>query len=310
MKTMVQRIVLFMTFMVLAGASAGAQEAAVVDLRPRWTEGQTATYEATTARRTTTEMSAGGKSRTSDTAMEVKAKMTWRVTEAHEAGGGVGEMAIDEMTITITAPDGSETVVDGRGGGDQRLAAINQFIKAMQGKAVEVTVDSTGHVTKVSGWRAIQRQAGDLGESLEQRDFEEMASDLAWIVGGAAAVEPGDTWREKFNWSHEAGDLHHDSRYEFEGIEEIAGLPVAIVTRATKLRLDPKLPEGGPPVDLRMTEGKQTSQIMFDLTRREVVGQNIDRTMRYQADIPLGDQTLTTRVSEQLNGQILRTSER
>lgn len=281
-----------------------------VDLRPMWHDGQTARYEATTTRHTTTELSAGGQNRTTQMKVETNATVTWRVTKADQEGGGVGEMTVEAMRIAMTGPDGQTLSMDDRGKGDDRLKPLAELLKAMRGTPVTIHVSPTGQITRTSGWKAIRTNGGEAAAKLEERDFVEMASDLAWLVGGAADRKPGDTWKEKFNWSHDAGDLQHDSRYRFEGVEEITGVPIAMVTRSAKLKLVPKQRDGGPPMTVRMTKGEQNSQMMFDLTRHEIVGQNVDRTLGVHIEITLGNRKLTTRVTEQVNSQLLRVEEK
>jgi hypothetical protein len=306
-RTLLTLLAAVLTVSSLALAQPAAE---TVDLRPMWQDGQTARYDATTTRRTTTELSAGGQNRTNETKVEMTATVAWRVTKASKEGGGVGEMTVEAMRFAMTGPDGQTLSMDDRGKGDDRLKPLAALLKAMRGTPVTIHVSPTGQITKTSGWKAIRTNGGQAAEKLEERDFIEMATDLAWLVGGAADLKPGATWTEKFNWSHDAGDLLHDSRYRFEGVEEIAGVPVAMVTRSAKLKLVPKQRDGGPPMTVRMTRGEQNSQMMFDLTRHEVVGQNVDRTLGVHIDITLGNRKLTTRVTEQVNSQLLRVEEK
>ncbi len=306
-----RRYGLTLLVVLLIASTTFAQDAPILtDLRPLWQTGQTATYRATTTRKTRTSVEAGEHSRSGETQIAVNADVTWRVTEANEDGGGTGEMIIDDITLTITGMNGQTSTADGRGAGGEKLKSLDDLLGAMRGVVVTVNVDSTGHISSVSGWETIKNNAGKMGDTLEERDFVEMATDLAWLVGGQAGMKPGSQWDEQFNWSHEAGDLLHDSQYTFEGVEEIAGVPVAMVTRRSKLRLNPKMPDGAPPVDVRITGAKQQSQIMFDLSRHEVVGQHIDRNLTAQISMNIGPRTITTTIDEHVSTQLLRTSEK
>jgi hypothetical protein len=292
-------------------ASADAQEAQSFDLRPMWQEGQTARYQVVTSRLNTIELSGlpgGAKKR--QTAMRISAEATWQVLEVDPDGGGICRMTVEKMQMELTGPEGQKLSTSQQGG-DKELQAVQKLIKALTDKPVELVIDSNGQIDQVRGFQAVQRAAGPAGEQLEERDFREMAGELAVVIGGVDDAKPGRTWRQKFKWSHDAGDLVLDSRYKLLGVEQIEGIGVAMINRESDIdiELDKSQMPPDAPIRVKTSEGKQTTQIMFDLSRHEVVGRNIDRKLEVAVQLSLAGRSVTQSIREQLNTQVLRIAE-
>ena len=127
----------------------------------------------------------------------------------------------------------------------------------------------------------------------------------------------GGTWRHQHSGTRNnqpSGEIDYDTTYELAGIENIAGVPIATVKRRTKQRFTPKipeLPEGAPPIqiDIKLVDQTNEAQIMFDLTRRELVGANDDTTLVFEIRRSLLGREATMKITEKDNTQVLRLSE-
>lgn len=297
----------------LLGGAVHADDDASHDLGPRWVEGQKASYRSTTKRMSARQIKATGLD-----APAVKSVTTfvsdvdWRVDKVNDDGSAQATMTVTDLTITIETPTGETLKVDRRRA-DKGVESVQQLVKALVGKPMEVDVDSTGHVTQVKGWKSIKADAGEAGESLTERDFVETASDLAVIMGGPADAAPGKTWNEKPEWDHELGTLEYDSQYELTGVEPIAGVPIAIVAETSKIKLDldkDKITQ--PPnaqVDVKLTEGARTSQIMFDLSRHEVAGAHSDQKLVIEMTVSFQGRSFSTVMEQETSSQLIRLSE-
>lgn len=290
--------------------AAAAQDAAddAVDFRPLWQTGQVSRYEMTSTMISTQTMSIGG---ASTSTIKMLAEVTWRVLEANEAGGGRCELIIDHVELEIIGPDGTMQRAD-EDRGDAGAEMFQQMAAGMTDVAIDVDVSPAGRIESVTGWEMIRDNAGPIGGMLTESDFRELAYELAPLAGGAADVAPGAQWDESFQFESALGRIDQDSQYEFVGTELLAGVPVAMVNRRSALDLTPDLsdmPEGLPPLEMTVIEAKQTSQIMFDMSRHEVVGQNIDKVLEVHVSVTLPDRQITTTTRQVTNGQTLRIAE-
>jgi len=299
--------------LLLTAAFARGQEEAgndSVDLRPLWEDGQSARYEVRTTRvSNSTNQDGQRQTRTIDLTTE----LTWSVTDAAEGGGGTVSMSIDDMELSLTADGETLEVTADRA--PEPLEPLRDLIRAFTSRAVTVEVDADGRVTGVDGWRAIQRDAGNAGEALTEADFIEMASEIAPLAGGQPRA-PGATWTEPFTFTHEFGEMNLTSEYTFAGVEQIAGAPVAMVNRESEIEFKIDRQRTGMDqsnddfsIDWRANDAEQSAQIMFDLSRHEVVGMNLDRSLAFEINTRFGDRSETTRMTEQLNTQVLRLAE-
>lgn len=299
-----------LAIMFVAGPLIAQDAPKPADLRPLWKQGQTSRYETTYARLRTSEVI--GLAPPVQAKMKVDAVVRWKVTAANPDGGGVAEMTIENMTVELTNSEGESLTVD-RNSNDERTANMAKVLNALIDSPLEVHVDATGHVGQVKGAEAIQAKTGlDDDSGMTEKDFQESASDLAVLVGGAQAVAAGESWNEKFEWNHEMGSISYDTTYTLAGVEPIAGVPVAMINRTAALGFIPDLsdlPEDAPPITAKLVEGSHTAQIMFDLSRHEVVGQNIDQTMQIEVTIEAPGRRIVRVMKEQSNSQLVRISE-
>ena len=106
--------------------------------------------------------------------------------------------------------------------------------------------------------------------------------------------------------------MHHDQTYTLSSIEDVDGLPLAIIDGQSKLKLEldrSDLPEGMPPFDVKLVKGDLQTQVMFDLSRNEAVGRNSIQTTTLDITIRTPNTTITRRVQETLQTQVLRIEE-
>lgn len=302
-------------FAFLAAGPAMAQQAArpMVNLKPVWEEGQTSRYKSTTRRQIQREVV--GQDVKQNQLLVFEAELTWKVIEADEQGGGEVEMKIDDLSMKVTEGKGKTyTATPNRA--DEQLAAAQALLKGLTSKPVRMTIGPDGSVERVSGWKSLANAAGDSGESLTETDFKELAVEIALLPGAMAEAAVGQTWDETFEWSHEMGQMELETQYKLVALERVAGVPIADIQAASEIdiELDREKfakPGGadGPKVDMKFNGGKQAAQIMYDLSRNEVVGQNISRRLQFQVDVSYRGRSFKQLLTHSMNTQVIRLDE-
>ncbi len=282
-----------------------------VELRPAPVVGKTARYWVWTQRDQAVTLAAGGNRRTSSNRMEVEGECTWAIVAARPDGSSTATMTMDWMTARLTLDDGSVQSNDSRRPrGDSE--GVHALIRAMTGVPVTCEVAADGTIQSVRGTDAMKRKAGD-ATIPDDIDFVESATDLACIAATPPTVPVGRAWDARFRWSHEVGWLNQDMRYTLTGIEEVEGVPIANVTGVARTRLEldrAKLPQDGPPIDVRLRNSSFQTQIMFDLVRKEAVGRNTTDARTIEAQIRFPQATLSRVIDETISSQVLRIEER
>ena len=282
-----------------------------VNLQPQWYEGQQSRYEFWNFRQQSTTMELGGQQRRMDNTMESEGEITWRVDKVRADGSASCTMVLDWMCITITGPEGDEQYNDSRqGSGDTE--PLHQLLKAMAGVALTVAVDSDGTISGVDGVEVMARGVDEPLIVPDELNFMESASDLASLPGAPSLVEQGDAWKQQFRWDHDMGFMNYSTTFTLDTVEQIEGIPIATVSSRSKLKLDfddSELPPGSPPVDVRLVEGRQESQVIFDLNRHEAVGRNTSEHQTINMSVRLPQHTFTRLIEQDMQGQVLRISE-
>lgn len=292
---------------------AQAQEA--VGLQPRFVAGQSSRFELWTLRQQHVTLQVGANSREASSTLETTGEITWSVDRVEANGGATCTLTIDWLAMTITGPDGAVRTNDSRQAtGD--VPESHTALRAMTGTPLTFTMAADGSVVSVRGHDAINGRMPEGARTMEEVDFMELASELATIPFAPAELAANGAWNGAFRWPHELGWMQHDTQYRLTNVEQIAGIPVAMVSEVTKLRLEADLakmgvPPDGPPVDVRLLNGSAQGQIMFDLSRREVVGRNATRTMRIQVQSPLPNApvNIVQTIDENIQSQLLRVAE-
>ncbi|MDH3582881.1 MAG: DUF6263 family protein [Phycisphaerae bacterium] len=291
-------------------ATAPGSSTRAEDLRPIWKKGRTSRYQVTQTEVTTLEVR--GMTQPRQTLMDMELKVAWEILEADADGGGTARMTFSDLALVMTGVNGDKSRATAEAA-DEKLAGARTWIQAMSDTPLRVTVDADGSISKVRGFEAIRRKAGEQGDRLDENYFKEIAMDLAVLFGGTENREAGDSWKLAHGAAHRMGQISYDSTYEMQGVENIAGIPVAMVNRNSKMSFEPRLPDDlpadAPEVDVRVSESDHRAQIMFDTSRREVVGSNMSQTLELEIRRQVLDRELVTVMREESNTQMLRIQE-
>ncbi|MHC4993716.1 MAG: hypothetical protein ACYTGQ_01560, partial [Planctomycetota bacterium] len=175
------------------GSIAMAQEVAVegtatVDLRPLWIDGQTSRYKIT--QQEVAVSSSPDNNRTLEERTDIELELTWEVISASPDGGGVATMTLDHLVMTLTGPDGVPHVVTPTEV-EEPFATVQDWINALLGTPLQVSIGPTGYVEAVSNFQPIVARAGDAGSDMDEEYFKELALDVAALAGGAEGQSPG-----------------------------------------------------------------------------------------------------------------------
>ncbi|MEX0886655.1 MAG: hypothetical protein WD009_09475 [Phycisphaeraceae bacterium] len=281
-----------------------AAPARAAELRPAWIPGQAARYEIWALRQRQQEMSFGGDSQRFDMSMETTGEVTWEVESVSGDGSVQATMTFDWLRAEVTGPDGERIVLDSREGG-----ADSQPLRAIAGTPLDVAVDADGSIASVRGAEAMRRQVDAATLVPSDVDLVYNASHLAAVSGSPAEAREGDRWSAALMTDHELGAMHYDMSYRLAEVGEIAGIGVATINAEGRMDLEVDLsdmPEGAPPMDVRLRDATSRSQIIVDLSRHEVVGRNNMESSRIEIVIDLGGQRMTQTMSEQNHSQVLR----
>jgi len=302
----------------LSPMSLLAEDTSPIDLRPKWVEGQSARYEVWSSRTQQATVSLAGQSRTTNLKMVSLGEVDWTVDKVKADGSAQCTMTLDWLTLDYTPDDGKTLSNDSRkGSGD--IEPFHALLKAMTGVPIKVSIASDGSVTKVQGMKAITaRIKPELKEMVpDELDFIETATDLATLVAAPESIDVGKNWKTKLKWTWSdapfEGYIHHDMAYTLSSVEDVDGLPLAIIDGQSKLKLEldrSDLPESMPPFDVKLAKGDLQTQIMFDLSRGEAVGRNSIQTTTIDVTIRAPNTTITRRVEETLQSQALRLEEK
>ncbi len=311
---MLHRIIAALAVALLLAPLAPAQDIAgavpdSIDLRPIWQTGQTSRYRLSSERLTTAQVLNVGKPRS--TGMKVLADVTWQVTDADPDGGGACRMTIDRMVMLVSDAQGQKAKIT-RDSAPEKLKSAQTLLRAMIDKPLTVKVAPDGSVRDVAGWESIRNNAGEAGKNLTESDFVETATDMALLVGGTAAADVGDAWNEDFNWSHEMGELQLDTTFKLQGIEAIAGIPIATIQADSKVNVafDKQKLAKANDVKVKLKKGQETGQIIYDPTRHEVVGRNTDRDLVFEMKLNVSGRQFTQVIEQRLNSQVIRLEEK
>ena len=316
-RAVVWLLAVLMVCLSTAARVARADEAEAFNLRPQWTAGQTARYEVWSSRTQQATVTLGGQSRSTEFNMTSEGEVTWTVDKVKADGSATCTMTMDWLTLDMTGDDGKTHKNDSRKAkGD--IEPFHALLKALAGVPIKVSVASDGTITKVDGIKAIRSRIKPELKDLvpEDLDFIETASELATLVAAPLGAQAGKKWDadQRWTWSDPpfTGYMNHDLTFTLAGVEDMAGLPVAVVDGRSKLKLEldrSDLPEGMPPFDVKLVKGDMQTQIMFDLTRSEAVGRNTIQTTTIDINIRMPNATISRRVEQTLQGQVLRIEE-
>ncbi len=305
-------LILIMLLMAMASPAVNAQDK--VDLRSRWKTGQTSRYRVTETSLTTFEAEGLPEAQRRQMLSVFSAETQWSVLEALPDGGGQARLSVMKMKMEMTGPDG-ETHTITPDTNDERFETMVQWMRALADHPLTYAINADGTIASVEGGQAVKNAAGELGERLEDSYFREVGSDLAALTGGAAQLDAGSTWSHRHSGKRlnaPEGDVDYETQYTLAGVEQIAGVPIAMIQRQTSIRFTPELPElpaDAPAIDIRLVDQSNSAQLLYDRSRAELVGANDNTTLVFEIKQTLFGRQITTRITEKGNTQLIRISE-
>lgn len=290
-----------------------------VDLRPQWVAGQTARYEFWNQMQQTADVKLADQSQTTSNTIEVEGEVTWTVEKVNADGSSVNTMTLDWMRYVNTPSQGEAMTVDSRKSPSADTKPMHELLSAMAGVELRIDVAADGHVTQVKGLNKMKAKTSQPDFIPSALDFEETASDLASIAYAPTPIAypqmgSGKTWKADFRWEHDLGKLDQRWDYTLDRVEDIAGVPVAVVMGQGKFKLDveePKdMPADAPPVNVKLLEGSAESEVLFDLSRHEAVGRHSTTREKVRITVSLPDGRKFERtLTEDTIGQVIRLDE-
>jgi|GEM_PF-883414 len=294
--------------------AAPAINVEAINLRPMFVQGRTSRYEIWSHKVQDVTMRMGPNQRQASRTTQLKGEISWTVQTVRPDGSATCVMTFEYLTLEMTDSSGDRVFIDSRHArSDNEM--MHTFLRAMTGVALRMEVSPEGTPLAVSGTQGIRQKMGSLPAEAapDDLDFIENASELATLPGAPETLAVGGNWAMNYQWKHEMGHLKHDAQYVLSDVQEIAGIPIAIVDQTARLQLIPdysKLPQGGPKVDIRQLAGTYQRQVMFDLQRHDTVGSNTTSSLTVEVRITLpNNQVITRTIVESAQEQVLRIAE-
>ncbi|MEM6258059.1 MAG: DUF6263 family protein [Planctomycetota bacterium] len=301
-----------------------AQDDKPTNLRPGWSPGQTATYAfwGKTQKDETAQIL--GQQQSETTTFLSEGKVTWRVDEVNDDGTAACTMRLTTIKFTITVGEAEPVVFDSDNLTGER-PAFDSLMSAMVQTPLKIAVNADGTIGAVEGIDELATAAGAEAAEAdiipEELDFRETASELATLISAPAEATPGQTWNATNTWNHEdvfpqaETKAKWDTTFTFDSVGVIAGVPIATIKTESDVDIEvdlSKLPEGGPDIDIQISDTAANGEILFDLSRQETVARN--ETMTYTAAITVAPPrpelpAITVNIKETNQSQLLRVSE-
>lgn len=306
------RSILVTVLCAVAVSTAALAQDEAVSLRPKFVEGRSTRYEFWSQRDEAMTTQFGANERSMNVLYKFAGEITWDVVTVRGDGSADCRMTIDWFSLEISA-NGETNTADSRKG-STGWDDGTKFVKALAGKPLTVRVAADGVIEKVDGVSAITSQIeGDEDGKPDETDFKEEAATLALLWGAPASLAQGGTWPATFAWNHEMGTLNYKTTFTLNDVGELEGVPVAMVSSASKLSLDfekPDLPPDAPPITMKFDGGEEHEQVIWDLYRGEAIARNVTQTLKTTQSIRLDQGQLTQIREETVQGQIVRISEK
>jgi len=287
--------------------AAVAAEPGPVSLQPRWRAGQSATYTLWSRQRVEETLTVRDRTRTVNRTVTSELELDWDVLRVTPGGDYVCRMTTNWITAELTGPDGETITFDTRTGrGDGGAMAL---FRAILAEPITATIRPDGEIVSVSGVEAVQRRTG--GASPTEAEFRETIHQLLGAPAAPASITPGQTWSARPSRTRPLGEVTLDWELELAGVEDVEGVPVAVVQgRTTDMTMDPTLEAPAPArADVTLEEGEAGVQVYWDLDRHELVGRHAieSRTVRVEVTGPAASATQTRSI--ETTTQVLRTAE-
>ncbi len=305
------RMITFVTCILIAGSTCLAQDQ-TVNLHPRLVQGRSSVYEFWTRRDQTATQQMMGHERSVKMHEIVTGHISWQVDKVRSDGSADCTMTFEWIAAEFEVDDTQSGKADSRkGSGDWEQG--DAFVKAMAGKPLSVHVEADGSIGKITGFAPINKALGGDEETYDETDFQEAASYLATLISAPAQATIGATWPSSVTWNHDMGKLKLTTTYKLDDLGDLAGVPVAMVSGESKVKLEfekPDLGADGPKVDMRQDAGQRYEQVVFDLSRGEAAARNTTQTLRTTVTIHLPNGSLVQQQEETVQDQVVRVEEK
>ncbi|WP_432798293.1 hypothetical protein [Poriferisphaera sp. WC338] len=300
-----------------------AQDQDTYDLQPHWKQGQESRYEFWNQRNQTITISMAGNSNDITRGYTSEGEIIWRVKTIKADGSAICELKIDFITITLVAPDKSETVIDSRKSAPEPYKRFSDALTAIASSWLTFDVAPNGEVRSVKGVKQLQSKVQDPEDVPEALDFIESASDLATLVGPPPALQIGGSWKQKFRWTFDPSipfpgfnkiksHINYNTTYTLDSVEDVESIPLATITGTATMKLDidkSSIPKEVPPVTFKLSNNQFNTQILYDLQRSEAVGRHTEQQNTVTANIATPRGNLQCQVLLQQKSQVLRLAE-
>lgn len=323
-KTMKTAAPLLLILALLIALPGIAQDAETTNLRPQWKVGQSATYDfwGKTTKQETAQIF--GQEQSETTTFLSEGQMTWKVDAINDDGSAICTMELKRIVFTVTAGKNEPIKMDSENLSGDR-PAFDNLMTAMTQTPLKVTVAADGTISKVDGIDQLTNAAGNEAQEAdivpEELDFKETASELATLIAAPASATPGQTWNATNTWNHEDvfpqadTKAKWDTTFTLDQVGVIAGVPIATIKTESEVDIEvdlSNLPEGGPDIDIQISDTSASGEVLFDLSRSETVARN--DTMSYTAAITVASPrpelpAITVKIVETSQSQVLRVNE-
>ncbi|MHC4472958.1 MAG: DUF6263 family protein [Planctomycetota bacterium] len=243
--------------------------------------------------RTTTEMEMGGMMAMKQNQVQ---EQTWTAKEPDEEGNSVLEITYDVVKFHMEHPmmgnvDYDSSTADPNDEPNPLAAGAAAFV----GEKVTLTVSPDGEVKSVSGFNAIVEKMikdNPMGEMMKgMLSDETMKSQMQGFMGKLPNKDMGvgDEWKDEITTQGPMmGTITMNITNKVKSIDEVDGVTIGVIESSAVIDMSSlKLPGGDDPDDpmaamlsqIKISEGKLTGEMKFDMTNGQIVMNRAVTTM-------------------------------
>ncbi|MEM6393504.1 MAG: hypothetical protein AAF797_12075 [Planctomycetota bacterium] len=287
-----------------------------MSVRPGWVEGQRAVYEAWSERTRDEVIRFNNEEREVSYQVRTESRLSWRVEGVNADGSAVCVMTFEALELERKGPGDTEMIAGAGDGMKKGEGPLQDMVESVVGKALEFEVEADGTVVSVDGVEAMRKAAENEALIPSDRDFLRIASELAVLPGSPEGLTVGASWEHEAVWEGQPVFPRMPSEVEttvetaVAAVGLMGGVPVATLETQTGLEVRVKrdeLPKDAPPVKARYVNPEVTSEVYFDLDRREVVARNEQSDTRLVSELSLPNGvTVEREVTVRERSQVLR----
>ncbi|MEM6551817.1 MAG: hypothetical protein AAF750_06795 [Planctomycetota bacterium] len=296
-----------------------AEEEQTVSVRPAWVEGQRAVYESWSERTREEVLRFNGEQREVSFEMRVEGRTSWRVEEVKADGSAVCVLTFESLRLERTGRSAGRDIEMSGGAGEgvkKGEGPMQDLVGSVVGKELTVEVNADGTVASVEGVEAMRKSAENAAVVPSERDFVKMASELALLPAAPESLVVGEAWDWEEVWEGEPAfpriptEVENVVTTRLVSVGLMGGVPVATLgtESAVELKVNrAELPKDAPDVKARYVNPEVSSEVFFDLDRREVVARNEQSRVTSVAELTLPNGvTVEREVTTRERSQVLR----